>query len=353
MLIKVRRTYKYRLNSNSKRNRHLYDQINIAGIIWNHCVALARRYYRLSGKYIGQGCLKAHIAKLRMKRAKFAHWKLLNSQTVQEIIERFDQSYQRFFAKQGGLPHFRKVKKFRSIVFKQAGWKLLPDNPEKPKQGKIQIQGKVYKFIKHREMHGEIKTVSIKRDSCGRLWVCFSVVEEMAIPEISSGQIGGFDFGLKTFLTDHGGTGYISQEYLKQELERIQGLSRSVSIKRDGSNNQRKARWLLNRTHIRIADKRADSHFKLAHQLCDQYAVLVFEDLNIDAMKRLWGRKVSDLGFSQFMKIVQWVAYKRGVKVRFVDRFEPTTQLCSHCQQKQKLTLAERVFQLSELWFTT
>jgi putative transposase len=170
------------------------------------------------------------------------------------------------------------------------------------------------------------------------------VVEWLNIPEISTGKIGGFDFGLKTFLTDHEGTGYISQEYLRQELGRIQSLSRSVSTKKDGSHNQRKARWMLHRTHIRIADKRQDSHFKLAHQLCDQFAVLVFEDLNIDGMKRLWGRKVSDLGFRQFIEIVQWVALKRGLKVIFIDRFEPTSQLCSQCQYQQKLTLVERVF---------
>lgn len=52
--------------------------------------------------------------------------------------------------------------------------------------------------------------------------------------------------------------------------------------------------------HGSLANKRRDSHFKLANHLLDEYDMLCFETLNIDAMKRLWGRKVSDLAFSEF-----------------------------------------------------
>jgi len=70
----------------------------------------------------------------------------------------------------------------------------------------------------------------------------------------------------------------------------------------------------------------------------------MFEDLNIDGMKRLWGRKVSDLGFAQFLEIMQYVAFKRGVILGQCDPFERTTQKCSGCGRKQPLELTERVF---------
>ena len=72
--------------------------------------------------------------------------------------------------------------------------------------------------------------------------------------------------------------------------------------------------------------------------------MLVFEDLNIDGIKRLWGRKVSDLAFSQFLEIVKWVAEKQGKKVTLIGRFEATTQTCSNCGNKQKLELSERIY---------
>ncbi|MGB7339508.1 MAG: transposase [Phototrophicaceae bacterium] len=336
MIVEVRKTYKYRLYRNDKCDRHLHDAINISGIIWNHCIALQRRYYRLMGGYISIGRLKKHIAN-RRNSERYNYWRKVGSQAVQDIIERLDKSYQVFFKKQGGRPSFGKVKKYRSFTLKQAGWKLLGGN-------KIRLGKTIYKFVKHREIGGTIKTVTVKRDTIGRLWLCFSVIENISVPAVSTGETGGFDFGLKTFLTDNNGKGYMSPEYFKQELNRIKHLNRSLSHKRKGSRNRAKTKYLLARTHIRIDDKRKDFHYQLAHDLCDRFDVLVFEDLNMEGMKRLWGLKVSDLGFSQFIEIVQWVATKRGKQVIFIDRFEPSTQICSHCGNKQKLTLADRTY---------
>ena len=336
MITQIRKTYKYRLYRNDKRDRHLHDAINIAGIIWNHCIALQRRYYRLFGGYISRYRLQKHIAKLRNSE-RYNYWQKVGSQAVQDIIERLDKTYQTFFKKQGGRPSFSKVKKYRSFTLKQSGWKLLDGN-------KIRLGKYTYKFVKHRPIGGTIKTVTVKRDTIGRLWLCFSVIESVDIPEISAGEIGGFDFGLRTFLTDNNGRCYMSPEYFKKELGRIKNLNRSLSRKATGSCNRAKTKYLLARNHIRIEDKRKSFHYQLAHDLCDRFDVLVFEDLNIDGMKRLWGRKVSDLGFSQFLKIVEYVADKRGKQVIIIDRYEATTQVCSNCGNKQKLTLADRTY---------
>ena len=45
----MRTTFKYRLYR-SKRDKHLIEQIEVAASIWNHSVALTRRYYRIYGK---------------------------------------------------------------------------------------------------------------------------------------------------------------------------------------------------------------------------------------------------------------------------------------------------------------
>ncbi|PJF28817.1 MAG: transposase, partial [Phototrophicales bacterium] len=270
-LVEVRKTYKYRLYRNNKVDGSLHHQINVAGIIWNHALVLQRRYYKLTGKYI-----PLHVMK------------------------------------KGGLPHFKKVKKFKSFILKQAGWDLL-DKQDGKKYGKIGIGKKIYKFVYHRPLNGEIKTVAIKRDIAGRLWLCFSVIEKMAIPEkISTGKIGGFDFGLTDFLTTNEGATIESPQYYKRDLPRLRAIQSRVSRKVKGSNNYKAGMLHINRRHIRIADSRLDFHFQLAHDLCDQYDVMVFEDLNLDAMKRLWGRKISDLGFAQFVKVLDWVAFKRG-----------------------------------------
>ena len=58
MYVDVRRTYKFRIYRNDKRDAHLHQQINVAGLVWNHALALQRRYYRLTGEYIGLGRLQ-------------------------------------------------------------------------------------------------------------------------------------------------------------------------------------------------------------------------------------------------------------------------------------------------------
>ena len=312
----------------------------MAGLIWNHALALQRRYYRMTGKHISPGRMKKHIARLRMKTQKYAFWKALGSQAVQDVLERQEKAYARFFNKQGGPPRFRKVKKFRSFTLKQAGWKLLDSDQ---KYGRVRIGKTVYKFVYHRPLRGAIKTVTIKRDAAGRLWVCFSVVEQFEMQqEASTGQSGGFDFGLKQFLTTNAGQAIDMPLFFAGDLPRLRRIQSRVSKKTRGSANRRKGQRHLARRQIRIDDRRRDFHFKLAHALCDDYDMLVFEDLNIDGMKRLWGRKVSDLGFARFMQILQWVASKRGKRIVKFDRWTPTTQVCSRCGQKHRLDLHER-----------
>ncbi len=344
-LVEVRKTYKYRLYRNNKVDGSLHHQINVAGIIWNHALALQKRYYKLTRKYIPLDVMKKHIAKLRMRCPQYAYWKDLGSQAVQEILERLDKAYVLFCNKQGGLPRFKKVKKFKTFILKQAGWDLL-DKQDGKKYRKIRIGKNIYKFVYHRSLSGAIKTVAIKRDATGRLWLCFSVIEKMVIPEgISTGKIGGFDFGLINFLTTNEGATIESPQYYKRDLPRLRAIQNRVSRKIKGSNNHKAGMWHINRRHIRITDSRLDFHFQLAHDLCDQYDVMVFEDLNLDAMKRLWGRKISDLGFAQFVKVLDWVAFRRGKRVVKIDRWERTKGKCSCCGHTQKLDLPDRVFQ--------
>jgi putative transposase len=353
--IEVRRTYKYRLYRNDKLDPHLHDTINISGIIWNHLTALQKRYYRLTGKHISEGRMKQHIAHLRMETQRFAYWRLVGSQAVQDICERHEAAYERFFKQQGGLPRFKKVKQYTSFTLKQTGWKLLmynqntfkPNGKPRSARGAVEIQGVAYKFVQHRPLAGEVKTVTVKRDAAGRLWVCFSVVETLVIEdERSTGESGAFDFGLKVFLMTAEGQAIANPLFYQQDLPRIRQIQAQVSKKVTGSANQQAGKRHLARRHLRIADQRRDFHFQLAHELCSRYDTLIFEDLSLAGMKALWGRKVSDLGFAQFLKTLKWVACKRGKRVVLIDRFERTTQKCSNpnCGHKQSLALADRTF---------
>ncbi|XHR82768.1 MAG: RNA-guided endonuclease InsQ/TnpB family protein [Gloeotrichia echinulata GP01] len=318
------KTLKFKLYEH-KRNRHLKRMINAAGVIYNHCISLHKRYYRMWGKHLNCAKLQSHIAKLR-KRHQF--WQSIGSQAVQDICQRIEKAYQLFFKhnKKGVRPpNFKKVKKYKSFTLKQAGYKLLSGN-------RIKIANRVYQFWKSREVEGKIKTLTIKRTALGELFMVIVVDNELE-PEIKSttGKIAGFDFGLKTFLTCSDGTLIDSPQFLKQSLNAIRKASKNHSKKVKRSNNRERARKNLVRQHENVCNRRRDWFWKLAHELTDKFDVLCFETLNLKGMQRLWGRKISDVAFGEFLQILSWVTKKKNKQLVYIDQWYPSSKTCSHC----------------------
>jgi len=321
------KTYKFKLYT-SKRNKYLNRQINIAAKIYNHCIALHKRYYKLFGKSLNSYAIIKHITKLK-KRPKYAYWNTLNAQAIQDVVERIDKAYKLFFInhKRGiksAPPSFKKVKKYKSFTLKQNGYKLFADNS-------IQIIGRRYKYYKSRDLEGTIKTVTIKRDSLGDLYiyiVCETQGNEV-IPR--TGKSVGFDFGLKTFLKASDGNDIISPEFFKQSENKIKKLNRNLSRKKKGSNHYKMAKRDLAKAHKQIADKRNDFHFKTALNLASEYAFICIEDLNIKAMQKIWGKKISDLSHNNFVNILKYQCSKTGSKVVEIDRFFPSSKTCYDC----------------------
>ena len=337
----ITKTYKYKLYQ-SKKNKKLNQQIDIAGLIYNHCIALHKRYYRLTGKHLNKFQLMKHITKIK-KKEKYKHWNLLGSQAIQDIVERIDKAYQLFFRnlKQGvktSPPKFKKVKKYKSFTLKQAGWQYIDDNL-------IKIGKKVHKFSKSRELPDNIKTVTIKRDPLGDLYLCFVVKEEIEVPGRQCESSVGLDFGLQTFLVTSDGTRYDAPLYYDQKLKELKKTQKALSLKQKGSHSREKARQKVFRLHKKVVNQRRDYFFKLAHELTDKYRVIFIEDLNMKAMQQQWGKKIQDLGYSTFINILKYIAKIKGSEVVKVDRFYPSSKVCSKCGEiNQSLKLSDRTF---------
>ena len=48
-------------------------------------------------------------------------------------------------------------------------------------------------------------------------------------------------------------------------------------------------------------------------------------------MQHLWGRKISDLAFGEFLQIIEWVAKKKDKQIVFIDQWYPSSKTCSNC----------------------
>lgn len=326
-------TYKYKFYR-SKRTLKLDAMFCEACFIWNHALALQKRYYSLYGKYIGATQMQKHFAK-RIARTR------LHSQSVQEILQRLDLSYKRFFKHLSRRPpKFRKAQDFSSIVYKQGGFKL---------NGNVLVVNSIrqhFQFSFSRPYEGKIRQIRIKRSYPGEYYlyiVTDAVAKSLSYGKSRKGASVGMDFGLKTYLTLSDGTRIENPLFLKSSLNELRRKSRALSRCEKGSNHRRERRKDLERCHERIRNRRDDWQWKTCHELCRRYDTICIEDLSLLGMTRLWGRKVNDLAFGSFVQKLEHVASEYGTEVVKIDRFYPSSKTCSVCQYvNEHLSLRDR-----------
>ena len=276
--------------------------------------------------------LQKHLTKLK-GISRFAYIKEIGSQAVQEITQRIDRAYKLFFRNlkhkiRTAPPSFKKIKKYKSFTLKQAGWKLDEDG------NSITIGKQRYRYAKSREIDGKIKTLTVKRDALGDIYLYFVCETSENKVLARTGKSVGFDFGLKMFLNASDGNDIASPLFFRQNANVIKRASRNLSRKVKGSNNRKRAKLALARLHKRIANQRDNFHWQAAHRLVAEYALICLEDLNLKAMQKRFGRKISDLGFADFvnkLKYMAYMAYMTGASIVEIDRFYPSSQLCSDC----------------------
>ena len=345
------RTYKYKLQ-NHPRLSHVVKDLLILGEIWNHFIALCRRHYRIYGKYpdykrANYERLSSHLTKLK-KLEKYSHWRKPYSWCVQNVLRRIDLAYISFFkgiAKRP--PRFRRRVLYSSQTFdgKQCPFELVADKKRGKRRvpvAKVRISGKWYKFWYSRPILGKVIRVTVKKDRVGDFFITFTTDFAGVKPEPKTGKAAGFDFGVRTLLTCSDGSKKESPEFYKQNAKKVVRANRNLSRKNRGSKNRERARMEYARTHRKIERQRCDHHWNLALELVREFDWLFFEDLNLQGMKRLWGRKVSDIAFGELMQKIEWQAKKRVKEVFKIDRWEPTTSVCHVCDYKVELDLSDR-----------
>ena len=316
--------------------------------VHNHFLKLENRYYRRYGKYAGRFRLQPHLTDL-LKRTK-QHWAWIPRDTLDAVIIRLHIAWERFLNIKGtGKPKFKRKGRYRSAKF-QTGYKLddgrvrLSFKSWDTSSQRLKFDKRWFSFHQHRHWKGNVRYLQILRDSVGTYWLY--VVTDDTTKEVlpATGESVGADFGLKdAFLTLNTGEKIQSPQFLKQSLKQLRNLNKAVSRKVKGSGNWWRATRELARVYRRVANQRRDWHWKLATDLCRRFDLIATETLNLDGMKRLWGRKVSDLAFYQFVEILTYKCFKHNREFRQVGQWTATTKPCSDCgHHHNNLSLSDR-----------
>ncbi len=333
-----------------KTLRHLHDDLNIIGVVRNRFLAISMRYYRRYGKGLSYRKMSAHLTKLK-KLEKYQHWNIPYSWTLQNMLKRLSQSFREMKTLGRGHPQFKSCKKHRGMTFDgtQVPLEKVLDKQKHERNHptyKIRLNGRWYRFALHRPIAGEIKQVQVTRDALGDMYITVTEDYSEVKPEPKTGKAEGFDMGIKDFLTGSDGERYGSPMFYTQNADKLAKAQKAHSRKVKGSNNRERERKNVARIHKKTANQRTDHHWKLAIDLCRQFDILFFEDLNLEGMKRLWGKQVSDLAFGEFLQKLKYQAKKRIRAVLKINRWTPSTKCCSVCGHKNdKLTLADRHWQ--------
>ncbi len=145
------------------------------------------------------------------------------------------------------------------------------------------------------------------------------------------------------------GSAHEAPLFYNQGIKQLRKVAKFLSSKDKGSNNRRKARLSVARTHKKIGNQRKDFQFKLAQTLTKNYDNLFFENLTLVGMQKMWGRKIGDLGFGEFLKKVEYYGKISRSSVHFIDGYYPSSKTCHACQYvKEDLCLSDRTWQCSD-----
>ena len=303
---RTRRVYKYQLREHPE-NKRLGNMLDDLGDVHNHFLALEKRYYRRYGLYAGRYRLQPHLT--NMLKRTHPHWAWIPRDTLDEVIVRIHTTYDRFFDGLGGLPKFKRKDRYRSAKFQSAylleeGRVRLSFKAWNDASQSFKFHKRWFSFHQHREWKGIVRYIQILRDAVGTFWVYVVTDDASTEPYSATGESVGIDFGLETYLTLNTGEKIEHPQPLKQSLTELRKLTKSLSRKVKGSHNWWRAVRELARLYRKIANQRKDWHYKRATDLCKRFDTIVTETLNLDGMKRLWGRKVSDLAFYQFVEMM-------------------------------------------------
>lgn len=295
--------------------------------------------------------IKKCLTNVTKKRSEFAWMNNLSSKVYQSTLKDLQTAFSRWRKGIALQPVPKRRKDGQSFTVYDGNGVVLVQSGKTitvPTIGTLRLQ----EALKESYVS---QTFTISREGDG--WYISFAVNADKIPPILHlvTQPVGIDLGVKTFATLSDGTEIeapLSYKKAKTKLGKIQYRNRNKKLgnRKTGeraSNNAKKYYAKLARFHKRIADKRKDFLNKATTSICKKYAQVRIEDLNVRGMiaNRKLSKAISDLGFYEFRRQLEYKAPVYGTKLDIVERWYPSSKQCRKCEHIHAgLKLSERVF---------
>lgn len=304
---------------------------NSTRYLYNYMLNLKQKLYKFYGIRLSFN----HSSKVLTELKKHKIWlKSVDSKSLQQCLRDLDSAYANFFSGKSKYPKFKSKKRSKNSYRTTHRVRLNIENHtiKIPKVGSIRFRDKSkFKGIT------KIYNITISKTSSGKYFA--SISAEVSIGHFEKiNQSIGIDLGLKDFAIFSNGARVGNPRYFVNAQKKLAKMQRKLSRKVFGGKNYLKYKVKVARFYEKIKNHRLDFLHKLSLRLVKEYDIICVETLRVSNMikNHKLAKSLQDVSLSEFIRQLEYKAKWYGKTLSKVDRFYPSSQLCSNCGYKNK-----------------
>ena len=333
--------FKYRIYPTKEQEILLAKTFGCVRFVYNQILAKKIDIYKNNDKSISKTDCNNYCN--RELKKEYVWLKEVDKFALTNSIYNLDIAYQNFFrkvkqgAEKSGFPKF-KSKRNNYCSYKTN----FTNNNIKVDFENNRVQLPKLKWIKaklHREFKGKILNATISKTSSNKYFVSFCVdTENFALPKNENAI--GLDLGIKDLLITSDGETFDNQKLTYKYEKKLAKLQRRFAHKEKGSNNRNKHRIKIARLHERITNIRKDYLHKISSRIIKENQFIFLEDLHIKGMVKNHNlaKSIHDASWYELTRQLGYKAKWNNRVCLKINRFFPSSQLCSNCGYQNKDT---------------